>query len=80
MVLAMAVGPPVLFLPPGMTGLQALTFGEAAGRLGVSGRELAELVVGGRLKVLPVGDVQLIPLREVQRLTAERERQQGPIV
>jgi hypothetical protein len=51
-----------------------LTFGEAAGRLGLSSLELAELVVGGRLKVLPVGDVQLIPLHEVRRLVAERDR------
>jgi hypothetical protein len=58
--------------------MQALTFGEAAGELGITSRRLADMVVGGDLKVLPVGDVQLIPLREVQRVVAEwNRRRQG---
>src|SRR5919198_3083777 len=54
--------------------VQALTFGEAAGQLGLSSHQLADLVVGGALKVLPVGDVRLVPLQEVRRLAAERGR------
>ena len=57
---------------PGMTGFEALTFGEAAGRLGISSRQLADLVIEGELRVVPVGDVQLIPLPEVQRLASLR--------
>ena len=53
--------------------MQALTFGEAAGQLGLSSHQLADLVVGGALKVLPVGDVRLVPLQEVRRLAAERD-------
>ena len=79
MVPAIPVSFPVLSFHPGMTGLQALTFGEAAGQLGLSTHELAELVVRGALKVLPVGDVQLIPLQEVQRVVAEGKRRSRPI-
>jgi len=66
----------VAILRPGMTGFDALTFGEAAGRLGISSRQLADLVVEGKLRVVPVGDVRLIPLPEVQRLVERRNRTQ----
>ena len=47
-----------------------LSIGETAMRLGLSGVEVAAMIEAGRIKVLPTGFTWMVPMAEVERLSA----------
>jgi hypothetical protein len=52
---------------------RVLSLGEAATRLDVSRDELKAMISAGRIEALPTGFTEMIPTREIERLTRSRQ-------